>query len=138
PDGRIELAKIIDFGIAKDLDPSKATIVGDGFAGKLGYVAPEQFGDFGREIGPWTDVYSLGLVILSAAAGRHVDMGATLGNALGPRPAGADLTPAPAELRPVLERMLAADPANRLRSMDEVMAVLDANASAASVVKTQF
>ena len=59
-DDDIHKAKIIDFGIAKDLDASSATIVGDGFAGKLNYVAPEQLGDFGREIGPWTDVYSLG------------------------------------------------------------------------------
>lgn len=137
PGGRLDRAKIIDFGIAKDLDPSKATIVGDGFAGKLGYVAPEQFGDFGREIGPWTDVYSLGLVILSAAAGRHVDMGATLVEAVDRRRAGPDLSAAPAELRPVLERMLAADPAKRLRSMDEVLAVLDAPVAAAAP-KTQF
>jgi serine/threonine protein kinase len=49
--GRLEAAKVIDFGIAKDLDPSTKTIVGDGFAGKLNYVAPEQLGDFGRMSG---------------------------------------------------------------------------------------
>ncbi len=37
--GELSRAKLIDFGIAKDLDPGTATIVGDGFAGKLGYVA---------------------------------------------------------------------------------------------------
>lgn len=126
PEGRIERAKIIDFGIAKDLDPSKATIVGDGFAGKLGFVAPEQFGDFGREVGPWTDVYSLGLVILSVAQGRNVDMGATLVEAVDKRRAGPDLSGASVEIRAVLERMLVADPAKRLRSMDEVLAALDA------------
>ncbi|HZL00906.1 MAG TPA: serine/threonine-protein kinase, partial [Caulobacteraceae bacterium] len=124
PAGRLDRAKIIDFGIAKDLDPSKATIVGDGFAGKLGYVAPEQFGDFGRQIGPWTDVYSLGLVILSLASGRNVDMGATLVEAVDKRRAGPDLTVIPADLRPVLAAMTAADPAKRLRSMDEVLAML--------------
>jgi serine/threonine-protein kinase len=125
PDRRIDQAKIIDFGIAKDLDPAKGTIVGDGFAGKLGYVAPEQFGDYDRQVGPWTDVYSLGLVVLAAAQGRDVDMGATLVEAVDRRRAGPDLTAAPAELRPVLARMLAADPAQRLRSMDEVIAALD-------------
>ena len=50
-DDDIHRAKIIDFGIAKALDASSATIVGDGFAGKLNYVAPEQLGDFGREVG---------------------------------------------------------------------------------------
>ena len=41
-----------------------------GFAGKLGFVAPEQFGDFGREIGPWTDVYSLGALLYAMLVGR--------------------------------------------------------------------
>lgn len=125
PDRRLDRARIIDFGIAKDLDPSKATIVGDGFAGKLAYVAPEQFGDFGREIGPWTDVYSLGLVILAVASGKDVDMGSTLVEAVDKRRQGVDLTAIPEDLRPLLERMLAADPAKRARSMDEVLAVLD-------------
>lgn len=131
PDRRIEQAKIIDFGIAKDMDPSKGTIVGDGFAGKLGYVAPEQFGDYDRQVGPWTDVYSLGLVVLAAAQGRDVDMGATLVEAVDRRRAGPDLSAAPDELRPVLARMLTADPAQRLRSMEAVLAALD-DAPAAS------
>jgi serine/threonine-protein kinase len=130
----LEQAKVIDFGIAKDLDPSKATIVGDGFAGKLGFVAPEQFGDFGREIGPWTDVYSLGLVVLAVAAGRNIDMGVTLVDAIDRRRAGPDLSVAPADLRPVLARMLAPNPADRLKSMDEVIALLDETAGGAAPV----
>jgi serine/threonine-protein kinase len=124
PERRLDRARIIDFGIAKDLDPTKATIVGDGFAGKLAYVAPEQFGDFGREIGPWTDIYSLGLVIMAVATGHDVDMGTTLVEAVDKRRAGIDLTPIPEDLRPVLDRMLQADPAKRARSMDEVLQML--------------
>jgi hypothetical protein len=126
PDRRLAAAKIVDFGIAKNLDPTKATIIGDGFAGKLGYGAPEQFGDFDRQIGPWTDVYSLGLVILALASGRNVDMGATMVDAVDKRRAGLDVSVAPPELRPVLQNMLAADPAARLRSMEAVIAALDA------------
>jgi serine/threonine-protein kinase len=125
-DGRLDRAKIIDFGIAKDLDPGTATIVGDGFAGKLGYVAPEQIGDFGRRLGPWTDVYSLGLVMLAIAGGRDVDMGGTLVDAVDKRRAGPDLSVAPPQLRPLLERMTRADPAERLGSMDAVLAELAA------------
>jgi serine/threonine protein kinase len=125
PDRRLDRARIIDFGIAKDLDPTKATIVGDGFAGKLAYVAPEQFGDFGREIGPWTDIYSLGLVIMAVATGKDVDMGTTLVEAVDKRRQGIDLSPVAEDLRPILERMLMADPAKRARSMDEVLAMLD-------------
>ena len=119
--GQLAGAKIIDFGIAKDLDPGSATIIGDGFAGKLNYVAPEQLGDFGREVGAWTDVYSLGLVILAVAMKRDVDMGGTLVDAVDKRRAGPDLSPAPPELRPVLEGMLRANPADRIRSMADVV-----------------
>ena len=124
-DGRLDKAKVIDFGIAKDLDPSNKTIVGDGFAGKLGFVAPEQFGDYNREIGPWTDVYSLALVVLALAAGKPVDMGATLVDAIDKRRKGPDLSAAPDVLRPVLAAMLRPDPAERLRSMKDVIAMLD-------------
>lgn len=122
--GRLEGAKVIDFGIAKDLDAGSQTIVGDGFAGKLNYVAPEQLGDFGREIGPWTDVYSLGLTILALINRRDVDMGATLVDAVDKRRSGPDLSPVPAELRGVLEAMLKPNPLDRLRSMDAVIDAL--------------
>ena len=124
-DGRLDHAKIIDFGIAKDLDPGSKTIVGDGFAGKLNYVAPEQLGDFNREVGPWSDVYSLALVILAVAMGRNVDMGATLVDAVDKRRAGPDLSMVPDPVRPVLAAMLRANPAERLRSMAAVIAFLD-------------
>ncbi len=123
--GKLDQAKIIDFGIAKDLDVSAKTIVGDGFAGKLNYVAPEQLGDFGRDVGPWSDVYSLGLVLLAVSQGRDTDMGATLVDAVDRRRAGPDLSPVPGDMRPVIAAMLTPDPAKRLRSMDAVIEALD-------------
>ena len=123
--GLLARARIIDFGIAKDLDTHKGTIIGDGFAGKIGYVAPEQLGDFGREVGPWTDVYSLALVVLAVAAGRSPDMGATLVDAVDKRRAGVDLSAAPEIMRPTLAAMLEPDPARRLRDMNAVIAALD-------------
>jgi serine/threonine-protein kinase len=128
PNGDIHQAKIIDFGIAKDLESSSATIVGDGFAGKLNYVAPEQLGDYGRDVGAWTDVYSLALVILAVANGKAVNMSGSLVDAIDKRRKGPDLTPAPAEIRGVLEAMLRPDPKDRLRSMDEVIAMVGGGA----------
>jgi len=122
--GDVHQAKIIDFGIAKDLDASSATIVGDGFAGKLNYVAPEQLGDFGREVGPWTDVYSLALVILAVAQGKNVNMSGSLVDAIDKRRKGPDLAAIPANIKPVIEAMLRPDPKERLRSMDDVLAML--------------
>ncbi|USQ93988.1 serine/threonine protein kinase [Caulobacter sp. RL271] len=126
PDGVLNRAKIIDFGIAKSMEIGAQTVVGDGFAGKLGYVAPEQFGDFGRRIGPWTDVYSLGLVALALAGGRAPDMGATLVDAIDRRRAGPDIDAVPATLRPLFARMLSPDPRNRPQTMAELIAALDA------------
>lgn len=124
-DGKLERAKIIDFGIAKDLDPGSATIVGEGFAGKLNYVAPEQLGDFGRRIGTWTDVYSLALVVMAVALGRNVAMGGSLVDAVDKRRAGPDLSGMPEPIRPVLAKMLAANPDDRLQTMDAVLDELD-------------
>ena len=121
----IHEATIIDFGIAKDLDSSAATIVGDGFAGKLNYVAPEQLGDFGREVGPWTDVYSLALVILAVALGRNVDMSGSLVDAIDKRRRGPDISAIPDNLRSLVHAMLRPDPKERLRSMEDVLAMLD-------------
>jgi eukaryotic-like serine/threonine-protein kinase len=121
----IHEATIIDFGIAKDLDSSSATIVGDGFAGKLNYVAPEQLGDFGREVGPWTDVYSLGLVILAVAQGRNVDMSGSLVDAIDKRRKGPDISAIPDNLRPLVHAMLRPDPKERPRSMADVLAMIE-------------
>ena len=121
---RLDRARIIDFGIVKDLDAGSQTLIGDGFAGKLNYVAPEQLGDFDRAVGPWSDVYSLGLTMLALLSGRDVNMGGTLVEAVDKRRAGPDLSAVPDELRPVLEAMLRPNPQDRLRSMEDVVATL--------------
>ncbi len=125
PDGLLERAKIIDFGIAKSLDVTAETVVGDGFAGKLGYVAPEQFGDFDRQVGPWTDVYSSALVLLAFVRGHAPDMGKTLSEAIERRREGPDLSGLPAAIEPLLSRMLIPDPRERIRSMADVLAELE-------------
>jgi serine/threonine protein kinase len=126
PGGAIERAKIIDFGIAKSLDMGGETVVGEGFAGKLGYVAPEQFGDYEREVGPWTDVYSTALVLLAFARGKAPAMGNTLADAVERRRQLPDCDGLPPALVPLFRRMLAPNPADRIRSMAEVLAFLDA------------
>lgn len=125
-DGKIERATIIDFGIAKDADASKKTVIGAGFGGKLGFAAPEAFGLFGREIGPWTDIYSLALVVAAAARGKAIDMGtATPIDAIQARQTVPSLEGIEPWLAAVLARMLVPDPASRLRSMAEVIAAVD-------------
>ncbi len=123
--GRLERARIVDFGIAKNLNPAHGLITIDGFTGKIGYAAPEQLGDYDGEVGPWTDVYGLGLMILSLALGRKAAPADTLEEAIATRRAPIDLSLVQPELRPILQAMLVADPAARLRSMDQVIEALD-------------
>jgi serine/threonine-protein kinase len=52
-------------------------------------------------------------------------MGGSLVDAVDKRRAGVDLSPVPEKLKPVLERMLVPDPKQRIRSMDDVVAMLD-------------
>jgi eukaryotic-like serine/threonine-protein kinase len=122
--GSLSRPKIIDFGIAKDLDAGAKTVIGEGFAGKLNYVAPEQLGAFDRAIGPWTDVYSLALVILAVIHGKNVPMGGSLIDAVKKRESVPDLSKAPEVLRPVLDKMLQPDPKQRYQNMHEVVAAL--------------
>jgi eukaryotic-like serine/threonine-protein kinase len=132
PNGKLDQAKIIDFGIAKNLDASARTIIGDGFAGKMGFATPEQFGAYGRKIGPWTDIYSVALVCLAFANKRPVYMGADPFEALEIRKNGPDISCLPPTLQPVFARMLAPDPADRFQDMGAVLQALDEADKAAS------
>jgi serine/threonine-protein kinase len=126
--------KIIDFGIAKDAREHSGTIVGDGFAGKLRYVAPEQLGEYGRNIGPWTDMYSLALTLRAVVAGKPSDMGGSMADAVRKRMGVPDLADIPAPFRAAFEAALQPDPARRPQSMAEFNVMLTTGAINAGVV----
>lgn len=121
PEENVANAKLIDFGISKQCDPTIGTIIGPFFAGKWGYVAPEQLGLFGGEIGPCSDIYSLGLVLAEAAIGSSLMMGNSLETAIQARRTVPDLSRVPAELRPQLSAMLQPNPADRPQTMAELL-----------------
>ncbi len=127
-DDEVAKATLIDFGISKDLaDDDAATVIGDRFAGKLRYAAPEQMGLFGgaRTIGPKTDLYSLCVVILFAATGRPLFEGSGFTDAVTARQAAPDLSFVPDWLRPMLIAGLTPDPAHRAGSGSQLLALLD-------------
>lgn len=61
------VAKLADFGVAQLTDGARLTGV-DLLVGTAGYLSPEQVR--GGDIGPASDVYSLGLVLLEALTGH--------------------------------------------------------------------
>jgi predicted Ser/Thr protein kinase len=123
PGGRIEDAKIIDFGIARQELADGATLVGDAFAGKLAWAAPEQFGLYDDKVDQRADVFSLGLVLAAAAIGRPLEMGTSINSAVRARSVPIDLSALPAALRKDLEPMLQPDPSKRTASMEALLPV---------------
>lgn len=117
--GDVGQAKIIDFGISKS-KASGPTIIGDGFAGKINYVSPEQVGIFDGKVTARSDIYSLGLVIAEALTGKQLDMGGTQVQIVEKRRILPPLEGIDLRFQPLLEAMLQPDPANRPSSMAEV------------------
>jgi hypothetical protein len=103
--------RVIDFGISRAREASMLTQTGT-VMGSPGYLSPEQAE--GYVVGPPSDIFSLGGVLTYAATGEG-----PFGT--GPTPAlmyrvvnrTAELSMVPAVVRPLVERCLAKDPANR-------------------------
>ena len=71
------VAKVTDFGIAHVIDPLATPTQPKRFAGTPYYMAPEQF--FGDDaIGPWTDLYSVGVMLHELVTGRPPHEGTTV------------------------------------------------------------
>lgn len=113
PGAQVAAAKIIDFGISKQLANEAGTIIGDAFAGKYSYASPEQFGMYGGSVDARSDIYSIGLVLVEAVRGKRLDMGANPSTAIQARMAAPDLSDLPPRIRPALAAMLAPDPKDR-------------------------
>jgi len=113
--------RVIDFGIARAAEaaPSACLVVGS-----PGFMSPEQA--TGGEIGPPSDIFSLGAVLTFAATG-----GGPFGRGSSPELAyrlvydPPDLGLLPAEMRPMVEGCLAKNPGQR-PTADEVLAAASA------------
>ena len=132
-DGDPAKATIIDFGIAKDTNPGAETIVGNEFAGKYAYAAPEQLA--GRS-DPRTDIYSLGALLLACFRGRKPEIGANPMEVLKKKGEPLDLSGVPEPLRALLARMTHPDPAKRFQSAAELIEAIDRGSVAPAVDST--
>ena len=119
---RPDLPKIIDFGIARMTEDGAKTLLGNQFAGKNDFASPEQCGLYGGDVQDASDVYSLGLVLAAASLGKPLDMSGSQFDIIEKRRRVPNLDGIPAQLHPLLTRMLEPYPAKRQLSMEDVSA----------------
>src|SRR5262249_17304953 len=105
--------------------------------GSLPYMAPEYF-QSGR-LGPWTDIYAIGVTLYRAATGLFPRRGASTGNPgkvspelddeaswdPAPRPPSRIRSSLPEDLDNVILKCLALDPRSRFPSAVELLAALE-------------
>lgn len=115
-------AVIIDFGIAKDSNPGAQTIVGNEFAGKYAYAAPEQLSG---QTDQRSDIFSLGALLLATFRGAKPDMGANPMDVVERKKQPLDTSGVPEPLKSLIDRMTAPDPQARLQSAQAVLDMLD-------------
>ncbi|MDN5788029.1 serine/threonine-protein kinase, partial [Pseudorhodobacter sp.] len=133
-DGRPEQAVIIDFGIAKDENPGAETVVGNEFAGKYAYAAPEQLNGMSDTR---SDIYSLGVLLLATFRGKSPDVGENPMQLLRLKQQPPDVDGVPEPLKSLIARMAAPDPADRFQTAEDVLRAIDPTYTASHVMKTQ-
>ena len=126
------LAKVTDFGIVRSLDAVGHTETGT-VLGTSHYIAPEQAR--GERVDAQTDVYSFGVVLYELLTGEVPYPGdsflsVAMKHVNEPVPSVLDRRPdAPVRLATLVERCMAKESAGRPRSMEEVVAELQAVAA---------
>jgi len=121
--------KLADFGLAHAFElparPESTQVV----VGTPSYMAPEQLRGEWRDLGPWTDLYSLGCMAWSLATSRPPFEGLLLElvrrHLEDPPPALVPLHPVPTRFEGWLRRLLEKDPGRRFpRAADAAWSLL--------------
>ncbi|MCC6620804.1 MAG: serine/threonine protein kinase [Deltaproteobacteria bacterium] len=132
-DGDPWVVKLVDFGLAKVMNDQQQTGI---VLGTLPYMAPEQLSV--SEIGPWTDLYALGVIVFELMTGRRLFTGSNaeiLAIKRDPRfdpTAGIADLELPPPLVAFFQKALAFSPSRRFQSTSELRtaigAIFDASA----------
>lgn len=131
PDGR---ATLLDFGLATDVEAHALTRTGS-FQGSPYYASPEQIESKKGKVGPWSDLYSLGITLYEAAAGKVPFEGKTTEQVFHQVLSGAPQRPRKVnrqvsrDLETVILKAVEKDPRQRYDSMaafaEDLQCVLD-------------
>src|SRR5438128_794205 len=146
---RDDYAKVLDFGLAKLIEPQRTVESGQvgsseiataimqqqsipGMVmGTIGYMSPEQASGRVNEIDHRSDIFSFGCILFEAATGQRAFEGKDALDSLhkivhAPTPQLKDVNPlAPDELQRIVRRCLAKEPEKRYQSIKEVAIELD-------------
>ena len=138
-------AKVLDFGLAKLVDPHRRFGSGDSRSGDtataimqsystpgvvlgtVGYMSPEQASGRVNEIDHRSDIFSFGCILFEAATGQRAFEGKDALDSLhkivhAPTPQIKDFNAdAPPELQRIVRRCLAKDPEERYQSIKDVV-----------------
>jgi Protein kinase domain len=119
--------RVIDFGISQAAEVAPLARAGL-VVGTPSFMSPEQAA--GEEVGPLSDVFSLGAVLAFAATGRK-PFGAGQPATVLERVVreAADLEGAPAEVRPLIEQCLVKDPLRRPAAAELLAGVIAAQST---------
>jgi serine/threonine protein kinase len=144
--------KVLDFGVAKVLDPFVESLAPEpapahaapvetesGALGTVSYMSPEQAR--GERVDGRSDIFSLGVVLYEMLAGERPFAGETPADTLyailhePPPPLAPGRADLPSGLEPVVRRCLEKDPGRRVASAGELAAALRRLAERASAVR---
>lgn len=117
--GELDVAKVCDFGLVKELDRGSVSMSQDVVAGTPQYIAPEAITDPQR-VDARTDVYALGAVAFYLLTGEHVFAGTSVVEVCShhlhtkpDRPSEQLGSPLPTKLDELVSECLAKDPGSR-------------------------
>ena len=131
--------KVIDFGIARALDPTTQHTRTGQVVGTINYMAPERFDAPGSPLTPAADVFAWGCVVAYAGQGRAPfdaeSPVAIFARIMNGRPT-LDLPPGP--LRTLVQRALAASPELRPTARELVEALLDPGTDRTAMLNDVF
>ena len=119
-----EHVKVADFGIARAADATTVSHTGD-ILGSAKYMSPEQAE--GDEVGPVSDLYSLGVVLYEMLTGRvpfevETPADVAIRHAVAPPRRPKEINPEiPEELDAITMKLLATSPENRCESAEELI-----------------
>lgn len=115
-------AVIIDFGIAKDMRNRVVTVIGNRFAGKYEYAAPEQI--FGRT-DERADFYALGASMLAVWRRAVPFEAVSNGEIIEQKQHPLDTKDLPSRLKEIITWISNPDPAERPQSASEILTWFD-------------